>query len=165
MSFTLTQHVSRAPFIFLRHFSVAVSLSSCRLFLSRTSDLPTFRSFSSKYLPSDVYSFSSFFWYAALRPSLYSIRPYVVLRSSFYDNIVLYFSPTRRGCNRASLSRARLYESDWYLPALSFPWRDIAPSSLHSRVPASSDATKKNTRCIFVAFIDQGIALLVALTT
>lgn len=48
--------------------------------------------------------------------------------------------------------------------ALSFPWRGIAPSSLHSRVPAPSGATKKNTR-VSVAFVGHGIALLVALAT
>lgn len=47
--------------------------------------------------------------------------------------------------------------------ALSFPRRGIAPSSLHSRVPAPSGATKKNTR-VSVAF-GHGIALLVALAT
>lgn len=40
------------------------------------------------------------------RRSLFSIRPYVVLRFSLY-NIALHFSPSRRGCNRVSLSRAR----------------------------------------------------------
>lgn len=43
---------------------------------------------------------------AALTRSLFSIRPYVVLRFSLY-NIALHFSPSRRGCNRVSLSRAR----------------------------------------------------------
>lgn len=124
-SLALTHHISRAPFIFLRCSPfVAVPLPSCRLFLSRaTSNLSRLAdpSHQSPSFFDDVYFSSSFrnmllfvplsavmSFLAALttRRSLFSIRPYVVLRFSLY-NIALHFSPSRRGCIRVSLSRAR----------------------------------------------------------
>lgn len=108
---------------------------------------------------------SSFAALLQRRRSLFSIRPYIVLRSSLHDNAALRFSPSRRGCNRASLSRSR------YTRATDVCSRAVLSSAGYrhrSRRAHESQlhrgATKKNTRCIFVAFIGHDIALLVALS-
>lgn len=160
---SVSTHVPRAPFIFLRRApSVAVPPSSRRLFLSCTSDLPTRRSFSSKSLLfDDVYSSSSFHDTSLLVP-LSAITSFLaaltttslsILRSSLYDIVALRFSPSRRGCNRASLSRVRYTRATDigsrcpFLGLVSHRPRCTREFQLHR------GATKKNTRCIFVAFV------------
>lgn len=103
---------------------------------------------------------SSFAALLQRRRSLFSIRPptsFSVPPST--DNAALRFSPSRRGCNRASLSRSR------YTRATDVCSRAVLSSARYrhrSRCTHESQlhrgATKKNTRCIFVAFIGRDIA-------
>lgn len=96
---------------------------------------------------------SSFAALLQRRRSLFSIRPYIVLRSSLHDNAALRFSPSRRGCNRASLSRSRYTRAtDVCFARCPFLGKASAPSSLHSRVPAPSRCDEEKyalyLRCI-----------------
>lgn len=83
-------------------------LSSCRLFLPRDSSHRSPSSSTCTPLPSSTSPFvppsAEMSFLAALTTTSLSILRFVVLRSSLYDNVALRFSPSRRGCNRASLS-------------------------------------------------------------
>lgn len=88
------------------------------------------------------------------RRSPFSIRPYIVLRSSLRDNAALRFSPSRRGCNRASLSRSRYTRAtDVCSRAVLSSARYRHRSRCTHEFQLHRGATKKNTRCILVAFI------------
>lgn len=101
---------------------------------------------------------SSFAALLQRRRSLFSIRPYIVLRSSLRDNAALRFSPSRRGCNRASLSRSRYTRAaDVCSRAVLSSARYRHRSRCTHEFQLHRGATKKNTRCIFVAFIGHDI--------
>lgn len=126
------------------------------------------RSFSKSLLSDDVYSSSSFYkTMSILCSSLHhNVLPLQQRRSPFlsdssfvprslclYHSVALRFSPSRRGCNRASLSRARYTRGTDVCSRCPFLGEaSRCPRCTREFLPQSG-ATKKNPRCIFVAFI------------